>query len=133
MPTLFEDQDGKHVHICRTQLRSSLNTKNTKFEANSPANINNLVYIMTSAIWNIQYGGETENILNTRCRGPESNIRNMTENPVSNHYGSYIHTIEDCMFFAVDKERDKDGRLRLEEACAILLDTLSSKGFNSRW
>ena len=93
---------------------------------------NNLVYIMTCAVSNIQYEGETGNILNTRCRGHECNMMNMNDNPVFNHYRSYIYTMEDYMIFAVDKERD-NRRQRLEEAWMILLDTLSPKGLNYRW
>ena len=51
----------------------------------------------------------------------------MRNNPVSKHYISYNHTIEDYVICAsaVYKETDKNRRLRLEEAWMILLDTLN--------
>ena len=62
-----------------------------------------------------------------RCRGHESNIRNMNVNLVSNNYGKYNHTVEDYIIHALYKERDKHKSLRLEKAWMILLNTISSK------
>ena len=80
-----------------------------------------------------KYVGENENTINIRCRGHDGNIWNMTDNPVTNCYGSDNHTIENYMICAVDKERDKNRRSRLEETLMILVDTLCPKGLNSRW
>ena len=44
---------------------------------------NNLVYLLTCSIYNKQYAGETEQTLNRRCRGHESNMRRDNDNIVS--------------------------------------------------
>ena len=70
---------------------------------------------------------------NTRYREHESNIKNLTYKPVTNHCASYNHAMEDYMISSVDKERDTNKRLRSEKVWMILLDTLSHRGLNSRW
>ena len=87
---------------------------------------------MTCEICNIQYVGETSNTLNTRCRGHESAIRNEKDHPVAQHFNSYNHSWHDYNIIAVDKESDKNRRLRLEESWMYLMDTLWSKGLNAR-
>ena len=52
---------------------------------------------MACAICKIQCVGEKEDTLNAGCRGHESNIKNLTDNSVSNHYASYNHIIEEYM------------------------------------
>ena len=81
----------------------------------------------------MKYVGESENTLSKRCRGHESNMRNVRDNLVSQHSGSYNHTYKDYCISVVHSETDKNKRLRLEEAWMILLDALYPKALNSRW
>ena len=53
-------------------------------------------------------------------------MMNMNDNTGSNHYGSYNYTMEDYKNSAVDRERDKNKRLRLEETWMALLDPKNS-------
>ena len=71
--------------------------------------------------------------MNTRCRGHISTIRTSKDHPVALHYTSYNHTTEDFTITIVDREQDKNRRLRLEESWFTLLDTLTPKGLNGRW
>ena len=91
-----------------------------------------IIYIMTCEICDIQYVGESSNTLNTRCRGHESAIRNENDHPVAQHYNSYNHSLHDYNIIAVDREPEKNKRLRLEEAWMFLMDSLHPKGLNVR-
>ena len=62
---------------------------------------------MTCVVCNIKHVEEAENTLKTRCSGHECNIRNVNNNQVSNHYGSYNYTMEDHVVCAVDKQEIK--------------------------
>ena len=90
-----------------------------------------MIYLLTCSICEKRYIGETEQTLNGRCRGHESNMRSNNENIVSTHYKEYNHTSEDYTVTAIDKEMDYNKRLRLEEAWMILLETMYPKGLNS--
>ena len=79
-----------------------------------------------------KYIEETEQTLNRRCRGHESNMRGDSDNIVSRHYKEYNHTSEDYIVTAIDKETDYNKRLRLEEAWILLLESMYPKGLNSR-
>ena len=92
----------------------------------------NLVYLLTCSICNKHYVGETEQTLNRRCRGHESNMRRCNGSIVSKHHEEYNHTSNDCIVTAVDKETDYNKRLRLEEAWMFLQDTMHPKGLSSR-
>ena len=92
----------------------------------------NVIYLLTCSICGKRYIGETEQTLNGRCRGHESNMRNNNNNIVSTYYKQYNHTSEDYLVTAIDKETDYNKRLRLEEAWTILLETMYPKGINSR-
>ena len=87
---------------------------------------------MTCSICNKRYIGETEQTLNGRCRGHESNMRSNNDNIVSRHYKEYYHTSEDYTVTAINKETDYNKGLRLEEAWIILLASMHPKGLNSR-
>ena len=54
----------------------------------------NVVYLLTCSICNKKYIGETEQTLNGRCRGHESNMRSNNDNIVSKHYKEYSNTSE---------------------------------------
>ena len=108
------NQDVRSFHINKTPPCSNPNTRNIELEV--ILSVSPTIYVITCIVCKIQYAGETESPLNTRWRGHESNVKNLTDNPVSNHYKSYNHTIEDYMICAMNKERDMKKRLRLEEA-----------------
>ena len=91
-----------------------------------------VVYLLICSICNKQYIGETEQTLNRRCRGHESNIRRDNDNIVSEHYKECKHACEEYTVTAIDKETDYNKRLRLEEAWILLLDSMHPKGLNSR-
>ena len=59
-------------------------------------------------------------------------MRANNDNIVSKHYKEYNHTSEDYAVTVIDKEADYNKRLRLEEACIVLLDSMYPKGLNSR-
>ena len=107
------DQDVRPVNIYTSVIQSKPQKYVIRGQCACQSNI--LVCVMTCAICKIHYIGETVNNLNTRCRGHEINIKNLTDNPVSNH-ASYNHTIEDCLVCTMDIERDKNKILRLEDA-----------------
>ena len=50
--------------------------------------------------------GETEQTLNGRCRGHESNMRANNDNIVSKHYKEYNYTSEEYTVTAIDREID---------------------------
>jgi hypothetical protein len=52
--------------------------------------------------------------------------------PVAIHYHDNNHTEKDYTVIALDREKDKNKRLRLEEEWITLLDTLQPKGLNVR-
>ena len=81
----------------------------------------------------MKYIGETENTLNTRCRGHESNMKSENQNLISQHFKQYNPTYNDYSITALMHEEDKNRRLRLEESWMILLNTLQPSGLNSRW
>ena len=92
----------------------------------------NIVYLLTCNICNEKYVGETEQTLNGRCRGHESNMRANHDNILSKHYKEYNHISEDYAVTTIDKESDYNKRLRLEEAWIIVMDSMHPKGLNSR-
>ena len=110
------------------------NKQNTSYpiRGNFTCQSHDIIYIMTCEICDIQYVGETSNTLNTRCRGHESAIRNEKDHPVAQHYNSYNHSLYDYNIITVDKEPNKNKRLRLEEAWMYLMDILYPKGLNAR-
>ena len=77
--------------------------------------------------------GRTSNTMNSRCRRYESSIRTEKDHPVDIHYRSYNCTIDDYSITIVDKESNKNRRLRLEESWMTLLNTLTPTGLNGRW
>jgi hypothetical protein len=110
------------------------NTKNESFpiRGNFTCQSHNVVYYLKCNICGIPYVGETSNTLNTRCRGHESAIRTNQLHPVAKHFNTANHTPESYSITAIDRERDKNKRLRLEESWMILMDTLHPYGLNAR-
>ena len=93
----------------------------------------NIIYVLNCMICGIQYVGEGSKNMNTRCRRHVSTIKTSKDHPVALHYRSYNHTTEDFTITVIDKDQDKNRRLRLEESWITLLDTLTPKGLNGRW
>ena len=120
------------AHITTTSVVKKDNKK-YKTQGHYTCQSSNLVYLLTCSICQSKYIGETENTLNTRCRGHETNMRSYNDNLVSRHFKSYNHTFDDYSILVLQPETDKNKRLRLEEAWMILLDTLTPNGLNSRW
>ena len=77
-----------------------------------------------------QYVGESSNSLNSRFRGHHHDIQYRKEKPMAIHHNSNNHTGNDYEITAIDSERDKNKRLRLEEAWMLLLDTQEPRGLN---
>ena len=85
---------GKQCKTCEHIIPTSEifgNNNIFKIRGNFNCQSNNVVNVLTCTICNTNYVGETENTLNTRCRGHESNMRNIKDNPLSHHYRSYNH------------------------------------------
>ena len=121
------------THMNTSQVISSKEKHSYPIRGNFNCKSNEIIYVMTSNICNIQYVGETSNSMNCRCRGHESTIRTNKDHPVVIHYRSYSHTIDDYSITIVDKENNKNRRLKLEEAWMTLLNTLTPRGLNGRW
>ena len=54
--------------------------------------------------------------MNNRCRGHKSSTRTENDHLVVISYRSHNHTIDDYSMTIVDKEPNKNSRLRLEES-----------------
>ena len=116
-------------HMNTSQVISSKEKPSYPIRGNFNCKSNEIIYVMTC---NIQYVGETSNSMNCRCRGHESSIRTHKDHPVAIHYRSYNHTIDYYCITIVDKEKNKNRRLRVEEAWMTLLNTLTPRGLNGR-
>jgi hypothetical protein len=93
----------------------------------------NIVYLLQCNICDIKYVGETSNTINTRCRGHESAIRLEQDNPVAKHYNRASHNHTSYAVTVLDKEENKNRRLRLEEAWMTILSTLQPTGLNKKF
>ena len=93
----------------------------------------NIIYVLNCLICGTRYVGESSNTMNTRCRGHISTIKTSKDHPAALHYRSYNHTTEDFTITIIDREQDKNRRLRLEESWITLLDMLTPKDLNGRW
>ena len=120
-------------HMNTSQVISSKEKHSYPIRGNFNCKSNEIIYVMTCNICNIQYVGETSNCMNCRCRGHESSIRTNKDHPVAIHYRSYNHVIDDYSITIVDKEKNKNRRLRLEEAWMTLVNTLTPRELNGRW
>ena len=121
------------IHMNTSQVISNKHNHPYLITGNFNCKSSEIVYVMTCNICNIQYVGETSNTMNCRCRGHESSIRTEKDHPVAIQHRSYNHTIDDYSITIVDKEKNKNRRLRLEESWMTLLNTLTPRGLNGRW
>ena len=120
-------------HMNTSYVISSKENYSYPIRGNFNCKSNDIIYVMSCNICNIQYVGETSNSMNCRCRSHESSIRTNKDHPVAVHYRSYNHTIDDYSITIVDQEKGKNRRLRLEESWMALLNTLTPRGLNGRW
>ena len=120
-------------HMNTSHVISSKENYSYPIRGNFNCRSNDIIYVMSCTICNIQYVGETSNSMNCRCRSHESSIGTNKDHPVAIHYRSYNHTIDDYSITTVDQEKDKNRRLSLEESWMTLLNTLMPRGLNGRW
>ena len=120
-------------HMNISQVISNKDNNSCPHKRNFHCTSSNVIYVMTCNVCNIQHVRETSNTMNNRCRGHESFIRTEKDHPVAIHYRSYNYTIDDYSITIVDKETDRNRRLRLEESRMTLLNTLTPKGLSNRW
>ena len=99
-------------HMNTSQIISSKEKHSYPIRGNFNYKSNEIIYVMTCNICNIQYVGETSNSMNCRCTRHESSIRNNKDHPVAIHYRSYNHIIDDYSITIVDQEKNKNRRLR---------------------
>ena len=116
-----------------TQIITDKSNHSYLIRGNFNCQSTNIIYVLNCLICGMQYVGESSNTMNTRCRGHISRINTSKDYPVALHYRSYNHTTEDFTITIIDREQDKNRRLRLEESWITLLDTLTPKGLNGRW
>ena len=129
----FKPRCNTCQHVDTSQTTTNRNNHSYLIRENFNCQSTNIVYVLKCDICGTQYVGESFNTMKTRCRGHVSTIRTSKDHPVGLHYRSYNHTIEDFTITVVDKEQDKNRRLRLEEAWITFLDTLTPKCLNGRW
>ncbi len=129
-----------NCHICvrmaHTSTITSHRTKKTyPIRGNFNCKSNHIVYCLTCIKDGCgeQYVGETTNELRIRMSGHFSDIRKKKETSgVSRHFNQPGHTINHIKIVVLDKERNKNRRLRLEESWMALLKTRSPLGMNDR-
>ncbi len=81
----------------------------------------------------MQYVGETTNEMRKRMSGHYSDIRNKKDvSGVSRHFNLPNHSLNNIKITILDQERNKNKRLRLEEAWMALLKTRNPLGMNDR-
>ena len=120
------------THMNVSQVICNKDSHSYPIRGNFHCTSSDIIYVMTCDVCDIQYVGETSNSMSSRCRGHESSIRAEKDHPVAIHYRSYNHTIDEYSNTVVDKESNKNRRLRLEEPWMTLLNTLTHKGLNGR-
>ena len=121
------------VQMETTQTITNKTNHSYPIRGNFNCQSTNIIYVLNCMICGIQYVGESSNTMNTRCRGHVSIIKTSKDHPVTLHYRSYNHTTEDFTITVIDKDQDKNRRLRLEESWITLLGTLTPKDLNGRW
>jgi hypothetical protein len=93
-----------------------------------------VVYCMECNVCQKRYVGETTTTVNTRFRGHDSQIRHNRDAPVPQHFNKQDHRgrQKDYRITVLDKEWDKNKRLRLEETWMTILQTRSPEGINQK-
>ena len=129
---------NKPCITCPKMDYSNVVTSNTNISYKIPGKYNcqsrNVVYVLTCGIHNMQYVGETQQMLNARFRLHESMINTNKENPVADHFNKeHTENKLDFKINVVGHETNKNRRLRLEEAWMLLLNTHHPNGLNSKW
>ena len=129
----FKPRCKMFQHMDTTQTITNRISHSYPIRGNFNCQSTNIVYVLNCDICGIQYVGESSNTMNACCRGHVSTIRTSKDCPVALHYRSYNHTIEDFTITVVDKEQEKNRRLKLEELWITLLDTVTPKGLKGKW
>ena len=99
----------------------------------------NLIYLISCKKCQLQYVGETQNTLRERLTGHLSDIRRKTDKPISLHFNSINHSINDLIITpieklkdnATDQEQERKQRLIREDFWIDKLNTLTPNGLNS--
>ena len=130
---------NKPCITCPKMDHSNVVTSNMNISYKIPGKFNcqskNVIYVLTCGTHNLQYVGETQQMLNARFRLHESMINTRKENPVADHFNEEDHA-ENKLYFKINvvgQESNKNRRLRLEEAWMLLLNTHQPNGHNSKW
>ena len=151
--TVYQRAPNLRDKLVRGQVKKELNkpcitcpkmdhsnvTSNTNISYKIPGKYNcqsrNVVYVLICGIHNMQYVGETQQMLDARFRLHESMINTNKENPVADHFNEEEHTENrlDFKINVVGQEINKNRRLRLEEAWMLLLNTHHPNGLKSKW
>ena len=96
---------NKPCITCPKMDYSNVVTSNTNISYKIAGKYNcqsrNVVYVLTCAIHNMQYVGETQQTLNARFRLHESMINTKKENPVADHFNEEDH-IENRLDFKIN-------------------------------
>ena len=104
------------THMNTSQVISSKEKHSYPIRGNFNCKSNEIIYVMTCNICNIQYVGETTNSMNCRCTGHESSIRTNKDHPVAIHYRSYNHTLDDYSITIVDKEKKQKWKTKIRRS-----------------
>lgn len=115
-------------HMESTMTIKKTGAEDYKIRGNFTCQSTNAVYCMECKTCGMKYVGETSNTINTRFRGHETAIRNQHDNPVAHHFNQ--HQNPDYTIIVLDREENKNKRLRLEEAWMTLLNTIHPSGIN---
>lgn len=71
----------------------------------------NIIYLITCNRCNLQYVGETTRALRERLTDHRSNIKTRRESPISIHFSSPLHSIQDLRIIAIEKIPDQKNSL----------------------
>ena len=136
--TPCKETTGKGCKTCPRINKSNQITNREKvtFELRTTGNCQNqnVVYCLTCKCCNKNYIGETQRTMNLRMRDHESCIKTkkLEKNPVAEHFNQMKKTAQDYTVTLLDTEKDKNKRLRLEEAWIFCMNTLQPAGLNTK-
>lgn len=93
-----------------------------------------VVYVLSCQKCNLQYVGETSLTIRNRLSGHLYTIRNNDDTPVSKHFNSIPHTIEnDLKIHSIQKTHGAPHRKSSESDWIRKLETLSPSGLNQQY
>ena len=133
-----KETTGKGCKTCPriNKCNEITNRENTTYDLRTTGNCQNqnVVYCLTCNCCNKNYIGETQRTMNLRMRDHESCIKTkkIEKNPVAEHFDQMKKTAKDYTVTLLDTEKDKNKRLRLEEAWIFCMNTLQPAGLNTK-